>query len=65
MQVPVYNVSGEVVGNIDLNDVKLTTTASVEFGLREIGTHSTHGAIISSMSGIINDCARRFPPFGR
>ena len=45
--------------NVFTGGRKLTTIASVESGLREIGNHKNHTDMSISITGIISDCASR------
>ena len=47
------------MANAFIGGMKLTTVANSEFGSREIGNQKSHGIIISSVIGVINDCASR------
>src|SRR5688572_14304605 len=47
------------IANAFIGGMKLTTVANSEFGSREIGSQKSHGIIISSVMGVISDCASR------
>ena len=45
--------------NVLTGGTKLMMVLNVEFGSREMGTQNSHGVMMSSMIGIIIDCASR------
>ena len=47
------------MANVFTGGMKLIAVLNVEFGSRAIGSASIHGTIITSMIGIISDCASR------
>ncbi len=47
------------MANAFIGGMKLTTVANSELGSREIGNQNSHGIIISSVIGVISDCASR------
>ena len=53
------DVSRSSIANAFIGGMKLTIVANVEFGSREIGNQNSHGTIISSVIGVISDCASR------
>src|SRR5262245_60382939 len=45
--------------NVLTGGMKLMATLNTEFGSREIGSQKIHGTMMTSMMGIIIDCASR------